>query len=261
MPQQRSHAHKKGPARRAFTLTELLVSIGVISVLLAISVGALRGVRGTSMSTVSLNNLRGIGHVFGWYTQANRDQYPFPPTSADEPGTYGPLYFDPPGSTPTANHYYSVLWPYMAYIWPALMHDVAPWTEHYASWLSPGKRLPDPDRPAWVQGVHTSYHYSNSFIASPRVWSGDTTVTNADVGPVRTPMVSHPSSKVLVFDAERSYLLPDDAPKHPRPVLFADGSASLRHDEAARPPAPNPLNNNSRRRYHDTPNGVQGQDF
>lgn len=247
--------------RRAFTLTELLVSIGVIGALLAIVVTSLRSARGTALSTVSLNNLRDIGHTFRRYASAHRDEYPFPPRSAEQPGTYGPIYFDPPGSPNPSNYYYHTLWPYMEYIWPALMHDVAPWPERFASWLSPGKRLPDPDKPAWEQGVYTSYFYSNSFIAKPRVWSGDTSVTDADIGPVRTSMVTHPANKVLAYDAERAYLLPDVVAKHPRPILFADGSASLRHDKEAHPPASNPLNNNSRRLYHDTANGVHGQDF
>lgn len=249
--------------RRAFSLVEVLVTIGIIGILLAIVATSMRGVRGTALSTVSLNNLRGIGHTFAHYASAHRDEYPFPPRSGDDPNIFGPLHFDPPGPPNRPSYYYRDLWTFMEVIWPTLMHDVAPWPEHYESWLSPGKHLPDPDIPAWDQAQtrYTSYRYSNSFIARPRVWSGDTSVTNDDIGPTRTSMVRHPSLKVLVFDAERAYLLPENAENHPRPILFVDGSAALRHDNDARSPAPNPLNNNSRRRYHDTPNGVHGQDF
>src|SRR4051794_6999870 len=63
-------------ARRAFTLVELLVVIGVIAVLIALLLPALNKAREASNRTMCLSNLRQIHVAFSLYSLANRDQVP-----------------------------------------------------------------------------------------------------------------------------------------------------------------------------------------
>ncbi|MEM8783456.1 MAG: type II secretion system protein [Planctomycetota bacterium] len=58
---------KAATVRAGFTLTELLVTLGVIAVLLAILFPALRSIREASRATVCLANLRSLGVAIGAY--------------------------------------------------------------------------------------------------------------------------------------------------------------------------------------------------
>jgi prepilin-type processing-associated H-X9-DG protein/prepilin-type N-terminal cleavage/methylation domain-containing protein len=62
--------------RKAFSLVELLVVIGVIAVLLGILLPALTSVRAAGRSTACLSNLRQIGTLFQLYTANNQGSYP-----------------------------------------------------------------------------------------------------------------------------------------------------------------------------------------
>ncbi|MBL0922317.1 MAG: type II secretion system protein [Phycisphaerales bacterium] len=249
-------------SRRAYTLTELLISIGILGVLIALTVPALRGARGASLATVSIANLRSIGQTLEHHRAANNDLPPYPPQNNGV--SFGPFYWEPNPPAEPENSHWVTPGPWgTARFWPGLrsIHDVAPWPEHFETWLSPGYRLP-PNAPGDFDWPGTiSYHYSNSFLASPRVWNGDGSGSAQDIGPVRGSTVAFPSSKVVMYDAERAYLVPKQMAAAPRPVLFVDGSASLKKDADASVPVPNPLNDNSQRRYHDTRDGSQGRDF
>ncbi len=254
-------------ARRShgFTIVELLVTIGVIGVLVAISAPALFRVRTSAGMIQSLANLHDLSLSFALYASANQQRYPFPPRFDNSQTTrpeYGPIAWNPAGSLTdphSAVLTFSPIWS-MAQNWPGVMHSVATWPEHYRQWLSPG-RLDSADSEQSVYNVRVSYHYSNSFVASPRVWSGTPGVSHADVGPIRQSDPAFPSQKVLFFDADRSYLRQAPTPADPRPLLFADGAAIARLDTDAAPGSPNPLNANSQSRYHNTPDGVLGRDF
>lgn len=243
---------------RAFTIVELMVSIGVIALLLAILVPALRGARKSADEVVALSNLRGIGVVFERYTQANRGFYPF-----IEPGSA--LEIVPPGEPEGAS--LSTTDPWVArYAWVTVMHEVAPWREHYATWVNrrgqrgDGAPWGDPTIPGKLYPRWPSYHYSNSFVADPIVWSGGAAVSDEAFTPQRASSTAHPAAKALVFDASREYLV-DPRAKARRGVLAADGSAALRWDAEARSPVPNPLRGGEALRYHDTPSGLLGVDW
>lgn len=59
--------------RRGFTITEMLVVVGVIVVLMGILVVALASVRRTSLMTTSMNNLRQISTWMNLYSNDNRE--------------------------------------------------------------------------------------------------------------------------------------------------------------------------------------------
>lgn len=247
--------------RKAFSLIEILITIGVIAILIGILIPVLSGAKSNTGAVASLANLRSIGQTVELYLQEHRSLYPFAaPGSTVNLSRQGETSFE----CDLSPHWY------LEGLWPSLVQDVAPWEEHFTTWLSPGAQR----ERLWplncglggganVSGAWVSYRYSNSFLAQPSLWSGS---SNADEGllqPVRQTLVSYPASKVLMYDADRAYLSVDNRgdgePK--RPVLLADGSASLRNDADATAPIANPLYWMSPRKYHDTPGGVAGRDF
>jgi len=255
-------------SHRAVTLVEVLLVIGIIGILIGLLAPALRGARASAGATGSLANLSGIGKSLEIYAQANRMRYPYPPRDGSRQSStgsgpmFGPVHMKPRTDPKDDSVLFFAPIFSMDRNWPALMHDVAPWEEHYASWLSPGREIPPGDGPLWrrISATSLSYRYSNSFVAKPRVWSGAPGVTWDDIGPQMVTNVAHPSAKVVMYDADRSYLAKAPTASDLRPLLFVDDSARLRLDSDARAPAENPLNE-SRRRYHDTARGILGVDF
>ena len=62
--------------RRAFTLVELLVVIGIIAVLVGILLPTISRAWDRAKSTACASNLREIGNAFRMYANDNRDHYP-----------------------------------------------------------------------------------------------------------------------------------------------------------------------------------------
>ena len=244
--------------RPGFTMIELLVSISIIAVLLSIVLPTLTNARTATKQLQSVVNLRSLGVTLSLYIADHNERYPFYYVG-------DPIHMVPPDLDTTGGAQLSPVWQ-LDKMWPVLMHDTAPWEEHLASWYSPGREhLGPPMTIPLVVGFGTgpvSYHYSNSFIASPRVWNGLGDATDDDIGPVNATAVGHPSAKVVMFDYDRAYITRSANARDPRPLLFADGSASARLDSEATEPVPNVLNvPEFPRRYHDTPDGVLGRDF
>lgn len=249
-----------GSRRFGFTLIELLVSVGVIVVLIAISLPALRWAWTSAGSTVMLSNLRGIGASFEAYTQMYDDSYPF--HSREEW-----YQTSPPDERTGTTVGTSDPWAMMTY-WPSVFHKVAPWREHFRSWLNVGREVDG--RTPWLESENVngfvSYAYSCSFMARPETWDGGPAASSEGeieglLGPVRTPEVAFPSQKALCYDADRAYLQRAARTSDPRGVLLADGSVSVRLDGTATPPVQNRVNDRPPGRYHDTPLGVRGRDI
>src|SRR4051794_13516534 len=62
--------------RKAFTLVELLVVIGIIALLIAILLPTLNKAREAANRTQCLSNLRSIHQMLGIYGTSNKDQVP-----------------------------------------------------------------------------------------------------------------------------------------------------------------------------------------
>ena len=67
-----------GVRARGFTITELLVVIGLVAVLVGLLLPVLNKARSSSQSVTCLANLRHITLAFNLYAGANRQQFPLP---------------------------------------------------------------------------------------------------------------------------------------------------------------------------------------
>jgi prepilin-type N-terminal cleavage/methylation domain-containing protein len=82
------------PVRRAFTLVELLVVIGIIAILISLLLPALGAVRRQSLSTKCLSNLRSLGQALNLYSNDHKGVWPVVQdytTAADPPKYAGEL--------------------------------------------------------------------------------------------------------------------------------------------------------------------------
>ena len=240
--------------RHAFTLVEILVTIGIIAVLLGLLLPAIAGARITTAETKAAAQLRDLGLTMEMYLHDSGGVYPW-----HEPGV--PYHYQLPplpthGGLTTSDDPWS-----MRYLWPTTMHRVAPWPEHYISWL--GARTTGLAAVPWRDeeglGVYPTYFYSNSFVGDPACWLP---TGQPRARPIRAHSVRFPAAKALMYDHARPYLPIAHIDRTTRAVLSADGSASMRDDrDAARP-----IENRLRpfmgvQIYQDTPGGVFGRDF
>ena len=67
------------PRRRGFTLVELLVVLGIITVLVGLLASAVAGVRRDSRKTVCKSQLQQIGHALRIHLNNHKDRYPRAP--------------------------------------------------------------------------------------------------------------------------------------------------------------------------------------
>lgn len=262
-----NHARIKliGASARGFTMIELMVTIGLIGVLLSITLPALRSTRDAGREIVCVANLKGLGLTMQAYTQSHHGRYPFVPNDEDLKYTSDGVTFYP--ASPDGDRSFGVTmstWGLRSG-WPRLMHKVAPWREHFDSWVCPGAER-GPGGPWDGTGVsvgfgHSSYAYSTSFVASPSLWSGHSQADESLIRPILISEVTHPSNKVLMWDDEMAHLSArsSSALDH-RPMLFADGHAAVMRLSDATEPVANPFTGASER-LADTPFGVDGADY
>lgn len=240
--------------RHAFSLIELLVVIGIIAVLIGLAIPVVSSVRMRSFEMKSQSNLSQIGKTIELYTGEYRSYF-F--------GTSGPTR---PSSVDNQGWVSFPIWG-LRVNWPLLVHAVAPWNENYEIWVSP-KGDSDPLRDLIVgQGIESilpvSYHYSNSFVATPRVWEdSNEPIGDQEIRSIKPSMVRYPSGKVIAFDAKRAYLRHEATLQDSRPVLLSDGSSRMVIDTDSTAPAENQLRfNYTPYWYHDTPSGIHGRDL
>lgn len=78
-------------SRHGFSLVELLVTLGIISVLVALLIPAVSNTRSAALSATCQSNLRQIGICLTQYASDNEGMYP--PSADDATGGYYPWYW------------------------------------------------------------------------------------------------------------------------------------------------------------------------
>lgn len=256
-----------------FSLIELLVVISIIAVLISILLPALAGARTASRELASLSNVRSLGQTFQLY----HDQYKsFPfirggvkPEGFDAPSAPG-VYFIrwyPEGTIIGTNRVWS-----MSLLWPGLVANIAPWTEHIKSWISPGRPAVLPEGAINLEDENVadvSYRYSNSFLGHPRLWKPGgpgSIVDDTLIRAVTASDVEFPAGKVILWDADLAYIRkePERVGAHfnaKTPMAFVDGHAALKNPTEALQGVANPLDGGKDTRLHNTADGVQGRDY
>lgn len=268
---------------RGFTLIELMVTIGIIALLIAISLPALRGANISAKRTKAMANLRSTVQQFD--ASANdKGHYPFRapgelPFGMEDEGRLPPdaliAQWWPEGMIiATSNHFaHEELWP------SVLVPDVSDWPTYYETWISPGMPTELPELDDVMGGPHEEFdagklisiRYSNSFVARPQTWNAAERGTIDRLGslrPVSPHEVTFTSSKVMLWDGHLAFLgadTPEQRDGHfdaDTPMAFADGHADMKNPLEANEPADNPLNDEwAEKTLSDTKDGVHGRDY
>ncbi|GJM19910.1 MAG: hypothetical protein DHS20C14_21230 [Phycisphaeraceae bacterium] len=264
---------RSGRARRAFTLVEVLVTISIISILLAILLPALGKARTASRQTLALVNARTVAMSFDEYLNDNDETYPFIPLREDPniPGGGEAVYFQwwPENTFIGVSDAFALEW-----AWPAVLKSVAPWQESYPVWVSPGMSTDLPENPpdfgeddSEPAEEFISWRLSSAFLGDPKIWDADDPGTDASLHrAVRRGEVTFASSKVLLWDTHLAYLrgAPELREGHwdaPTPMAFADGHAAVNNPLDAREGVSNALRFGDDRRLHNTADGAKGIDY
>lgn len=237
---------------RAFSLIELLVSIGVIALLLSLLLPSLAGVRNSAMMTKSASNARQVGMLFDQYTTRYDENYPVV--------TPGMLYPTDCGNGRMSFGYWPIQWHWAAVV----LQDSLP--QSFESYLlSPGTdRWLDADAPC---SALSSYSYSTSFVADPKSWVDNTSPDEMLFRSARQSEVLYPSSKSLAWDWELAFIRRDleylgNDLNEKTPVLFVDGHVAQKVPAEAREPHANVLRPDwEPKRLGDTAGGVRGLDY
>jgi len=268
---------------RAFTLIELMVTIGIIALLIAISLPALRGANVSAKRTKAMANLRSTALQFD-ASASDEGHYPFRAPGELPPGmedndripTDALIVQWWPGEAiiATSNHFeHEKMWPSI------LVPDISEWPTYYENWISPGlpTELPDPDE--MFNGPHEDFdagklisiRYSNSFVARPEAWNAAERGSVDRLGslrPVSPHEVTFTSSKVMLWDGHLAFLgadRPEMRDGHfdaDTPMAFADGHADMKNPLDATAPVDNPLNDDWKEKtLSDTKDGVHGRDY
>jgi prepilin-type N-terminal cleavage/methylation domain-containing protein len=148
--------HSRRPC--AFTLVELLVVIGIITMLIAILLPVISSVRSMAVNITCRSNLREIGNAMRMYANVNRDVFP------DAYTTGGSVYRMAPGQKnlddPTSLT--------EVYGMPAVLHGID-WSDDLSKGFPPVRYLPANSKvwvcqamPEWMRAYGNTYFWNQA---------------------------------------------------------------------------------------------------
>lgn len=209
-------ARGRGGSRHAhgFTLIELIISIAVIALLIALAIPSLAGARMRAKMAWSLSTQRQIGAAIHLYAQDHGETFP----TVGEPERLGGGLVGPRGDTIGSEYFQSSL-----YRWSTLLFP------HYVptlSTLKPGVRNAGTEQieDGWIR---STYLLTYNAWADPRYWNEDSpTPVRPLLRATRVGEVRFPSEKGLVLDVHHGAMNRNEFPGYRNlSVGRADGSA------------------------------------
>jgi len=206
---------------RGFTIVELLVVIGVLSIVVSLLLPSLSGERGRGYAAKSLSNIRQLNVALSLYADANKD---LPPVFA--PPSWPPaMPFQFDFGTVGSGYWFEHSW--AASI--ALCQTLGNSSVAHA----PGNPNVAPDSVHQGERVYFGdYLLTNTLYATPSFFNWNTQTGLAQFGAQRLSSVAFPSSKglmtqvVLYHYPQYGPTLACCAADVAAPVAFADGSGS-----------------------------------
>lgn len=220
--------------RAAFTMVEMVVVLGVLSVLLAILLPALRGARIASLERAELAHQRQVGFVLSFYEKDNAGRFP----SFGISGTND-------ARMELDGH---VLWGEGAYWEQPFFWGLHAWIEGYAeasmSWWGPARPHPIPTRDQILHQPNLLSSYASSddvltytAFAPPTFWSPSHPQPHSDQAPQRWNTIAFPSQKaILIRHNFARWTIGVDDPPDTQLLWMADGHGAIR-DESTLGPA------------------------
>src|SRR3954453_852513 len=100
MLEMKRHRYYLHPRTRAFSLTEMLVLVGILIVVVGLLLPAVMRARQRAKQTQCMNNLRQIGAFYTEYADRNDDDVPLGTSRFSDPTHKGPVPINPPITWP-----------------------------------------------------------------------------------------------------------------------------------------------------------------
>lgn len=231
-PQPLRNSPASGP--QAFTIVELLISISVLAVLVAIAVPAIRAAAQASRAATCLATIRGANRAIAVHTNDHKGLYPYLPKR--------PTLDDAWDNAGVSKDYFSQFsyWPraMLSYLGdgrdPSPAAAYCPWSPHTGRF----RREPASNNPINIpaDGTHpTAYYMSSAMFSNWRLWTKTPVVDQSVLVPVRVDEVTHPSKKLGLIEGIPWHLqdrrhdneIISLSFTHAAPIALADGSARL----------------------------------
>lgn len=258
---------RKHKRHAGFTLTELLVAIGVTSILLSITVTGLRQARNRANETRCLAAQRDVARMAWLYVGDHDDRLPYVArhrrlNGAFEIGGWDFGFFE-------QTHYWTpALYPYAGIEHGGPNPLNCPMARGGWSLITwHGELYPSqfPDGTVTWSG----YGYSTALFTGPALWWEHDPIVNASqLGPARASLVQFPAQKAMFYERRGLHLHLSRRPPGEEPtgipitVSMMDGSAFVAQPHNLPAPVPNPFYPGySPGPLENTRDGALGRDF